>query len=113
MGGTFNYGGNPNRVASCWSVTSGATSYKLFFYKAGAGSGYTVTVNPNTSCYGSVLRAEVLTAEVYHIAVSACVNGSVCSAYRDMSGSYWWWVPCSTGSGCPAGGSADPNGHNH
>jgi len=70
-----------------------------------AASSFTDTVTPNTSCYGSVLRTRTLNADVYHIAAKACNPGG-CSAYRDVSGAGWWWIPCSTGSGCSAGGSA-------
>lgn len=112
MGGSFNVDGNPNRVSACFSPMTGATYYLLFDYRAGAQSSSTYIASPNTSCYGSVLYTRTRSSEVYHFAVKACNPGG-CSAYRDMSGSYWWWVPCSTPSGCSAGGSPDPGGHGH
>jgi hypothetical protein len=115
MGTTFNVGGNPNKVSTCFSpVTANvpATYYRVLFRKVGAGTNSHTTVNPNTSCFGSVLLTKTLTAEVYHIAVEAC-NDAGCSQYRDTSGALNWWIPCSTGSGCPASGSASGSGHNH
>lgn len=112
MGGTFNVGGSPNKVSSCFSPVTGATYYRLLYFMAGISYPNFVTVFPNTSCYGSVLSTTTWPAEVYHIAVQAC-NGSGCSAWRDMSGSYWWWIPCSSSNGCSAGGSPEPGGHAH
>ena len=112
LGGSFNVSNNPNTVSSCFSPVSGSSTYSMFFYKAGVGSGSSYTLNPNSSCYGSVIYTRTLTAEVYHIAVKAC-NAGGCSSYRDMAGSYWWWIPCSTGTGCSAGGAPDAGGHAH
>jgi hypothetical protein len=115
MGTNFNVDGNPNKVSTCFSpVTANvpATYYRVLFRKVGAGTNSHTTVNPNTSCFGSVLLIKTLTAEVYHIAVQAC-NDAGCSQYRDTSGALNWWIPCSTGSGCPASGSASGSGHNH
>lgn len=112
-GGTFNVDNNPNKVSTCFTSMQGATSYSVFYYKAGSSTSVSYTVSPNTSCYGSVLHTVTRSDEVYHIAVKACVGGTICSPYRDLSGAYWWWIPCSTSTGCSAGGTADSSGHNH
>lgn len=103
-------------VSLCWSSSFGADYYVVVEVLAG-GSTTTDTAYPNSSCYGSNLRAVTMFFNgAYHFAVKAC-NESGCSGYKDPSTpyQYWTWLPCSDGSGvaCSAGATPNTSSHGH
>lgn len=112
FGASFYMDANQYKVAFCISPVSGATFYQHYDFEAYGNDVDVRNVLPNTSCYGSVLATYTLAGGAHHFSVAAC-NNLGCSQFRDLPNSYYWQVPCSSSSGCPAGGTAAPGSHNH
>lgn len=113
IGASFGAGGGYG-VSLCWSSSFGADYYVIAEVQAGGGL-TTETAYPNSSCYGSNLKAITLFfSAAYHFSVKSC-NESGCSGYKDPSNpyQYWTWLPCSDPGGTACSGGAAPNTSAH